>query len=183
MPRAGLSRYWGLAGFAIYAVHGTNLVLSGYGEHVFWSCNLANLLVGHGILFRRPTPVGIGFLWLLIALPAWVFSIATGMPVLWSTVLPHVGGLALAAFGVRALGLPRGTWWRATAALVALWGVTRYGLRFPTNVNIARTYWFGWEGRYLPYLPYMALLFTLEATIFRGAERLLRRWGARRWGV
>jgi hypothetical protein len=97
------------------------------------------------------------------------------MDVLWSTVLPHVGGLVLAGCGVRALGMPRGTWWRAAAALVALWAVTRYGLRFPTNVNLARTYWFGWEAKYLPYLAYMALLFTLEAAIFCGVERLLRR--------
>jgi hypothetical protein len=166
------ARAWGLVAIAFFATHAANLLAHGLGEHALWSCNLASLLVAAGFLFGRPALNGVGFLWLAVALPAWVWSLfASDAVFLWSTALVHVGNLAVATWGVRTMGIPRGTWWRALLGLVALWAVTRFGFRFETNVNLARTFWFGWEARLVPYPVYMAILFTLEAAVFLALEK------------
>jgi len=170
-----LPRALGLLPFAFYAAHAASLMSDGLAPHVLWSCHLANLILGAGILFRSPSLAGTGLLWLVIGLPLWVVEFTGGGDFHWTSTLTHVCGLVLSVFAVRAAGMPRGTWWKAAAGLGVLWLLCRAVTPPDANVNLSHRHWFGWEERLLPYPLYLVVVLALAAAVFLVVERLVRR--------
>ena len=170
-----LPRAFGLLPFAFYAAHAASLVSRDLAPHVLWSCHLANLILGAGILLRSPSLAGTGLLWLILGLPLWIAELTGGGDFHWTSTLTHVCGLLLAVLAVRAAGMPKGTWWRAAAGLAALWLLCRAFTPPDANVNLSHRHWFGWEERLLPYPLYLVAVLALSSAVFLVVERLARR--------
>jgi putative flavoprotein involved in K+ transport len=154
------------------------LVIHGAALHwdlasMLWCCNVATALIALGLAAGSPRLNALGFLWFTIGIPCWVIDELHGGHYHWTTWLTHVGGLALGAVGVRTLGMPRGSWWRAMLGLIALQQFSKLVTPASENVNLA--YGVHETAIGLPYPLYYALVTIAFSTTFFMAEWLSRR--------
>ena len=174
-PNDAPARTWGILAVAFYAIHGGYHILDHHPEHLLWACHLATVLVGLGFLCRAPALNGIGFLWLLVGNLLWIIDLANGAPLLPTSLFPHVGGFALSVYGLRSLGLPRGTWWKAVMGYVLLQQLCRWFTPPQSNVNISFAVWAGWDGVFPSYLWFALLTESAGALSYFLIERAVLR--------
>src|SRR5437016_6118572 len=115
----------GILALSFYVAHAAAHLLAHRPADLLWACHLACVWIGAGALFSMATPAAIGVSWLALGVPLWILDLATGGEFFPTSLLTHVGGAVVGVLVVRRLGVPRGTWWRATAALFVLHLVTR----------------------------------------------------------
>ena len=77
--------------------------------------------------------------------------------------------------GARAMGLPRGTWWRATLALFVLQQASRLLTSAELNVNLAHGPYRGWEATFSGYAAYWAFMLSGVTAGFFAIEVAVRR--------
>ena len=171
-----------LASLAIffYTTHAVVHLLRGEPYDLLWGCHLATLLVAAGLFLPNATLNAIGLLWSCFGLPIWLIYTFTGGEFMPTAMLTHVGGLCIAIYGVRLLGLPRGSAWKAFGAYFALWLVTRLITPESANVNLAFQVHPGWEDRFSTYPIYVATLGAYGALAFALGEILFRQIPPRR---
>ena len=102
---------YALAALAIvfYIVHGVVHLHRGEPYDLLWGCHLAALLVAAGLLLRNATLNAIGLLWACFGLPLWILDALTGGELMPTAALTHLGALLIGIYGVRLLGMPRGS--------------------------------------------------------------------------
>ena len=167
----------GVVAILFYGLRAALYLGTGEPYNLLWSCHLACLLVGIGLLASSATLNAIGFLWVVVGIPFWILDLATGGRFVAVSLLTHFGALLLGGFGIRSLGWPDGMWWKAILALAGLQVATRLINPPDGNVNLAFAVWPGWE-RYFPsHGVYLLLLGSLTAAVFFVTGRALR--GAR----
>jgi hypothetical protein len=164
-----------IAAFACYAAHAAVHLSRGEPYDLLWGCHLAVVLVGAGLLASSPAINAVGLLWSCFGLPLWLLYTFTGGEFMPTAVLTHAGALVLGVFGVRLLGMPEGVWWKALAAYVALWGLTRLVTPPAVNINLAFRVHDGWEGSFPSYPIYFLTLLAAGAATFAIGEWLFRR--------
>jgi hypothetical protein len=165
----------GGAALAAYAVHAAAHLLARHPEELLWGCNVALVLVGVGLVAARPVLHGVGALWLCFGTPVWLCDLAAGDAFFPTSVLPHVVGLGIALAGVRLLGMPRGAWWRALVAEMALSVLCRYATPPAANVNLAHAVWPGFDRYFHSHLAYAAAVHATIGAYLLGAEWVTRR--------
>lgn len=165
-----------LASLAIvfYTTHAVVHLLRGEPYDLLWGCHLATVLVALGLFLQNATLNAIGLLWACFGLPIWLIYTFTGGEFMPTAMLTHVGGLCIAIAGVRLLGLPRGSAWKAFAAYLGLWLVTRVVTPESANINLAFHVHPGWEDRFSTYPLYFAALVVSGALAFALGEVLFR---------
>lgn len=173
------SRLWGLLAVACYATHAAVHLGRGHPEDLWWACHLGTVLVSAGFLLHAPTANAIGFFWLLVGNVCWLTALAAGGEFLPTSTLTHGIGFVLAIAGLRAFGLPRGAWWQAMVAFVALQALTRWTTPPDANVNVAFRVWAGWERTFPSYPAYLAVLWAIGLATFFVASVAVRRLLAR----
>lgn len=166
----------GVAALLCYAGHGAFHLLHARPEDLLWACHLGAAVVGVGLLAGSPTTNGLGTLWLSLGTPLWLMDLAAGGVLYPSSFLTHVGGLGIGLYGVRRIGLPRGTWWKATAALMVLILFSRLVTPAAANVNVAFSIHRGWESLFPSHPVYLVAVLSLATGFFFVVERGLRRF-------
>lgn len=168
---------WALGVLAIifFAVHAGHHVARGKPENMVWMCHLAALSVGLGLLGGWSALIAIGVLWLAVGVPLWALDLVRGGEFFPTSILTHVGGLALGLIGLTRLGSPRGVWAAALSALILLVLVCRVATPEQADVNLAFTIWPA-DGPASPARVGMLLAaLALLAVLFLGLERGLLR--------
>ena len=165
----------GVALLAAYALHVTVLAGRGAPTDALWMCHVASLLVALGLLVLRPELIAVGFLWQALGTPLWLLDLSQGGELLATSLGTHLGGLAAGLFGVRRLGVPRGTWWRALFGLAGLLLLSRLVTPPAANVNLAFAVWPGWERLFPSHGAYLALLGAVAAATFVSLDATLHR--------
>lgn len=168
-------KWLGLLALALYGVVAGYKVYRGLSEEMLWSCHLATAVIGVGLLAGWASWVTVGVLWLVIGVPLWLLDLAAGGEFTPPSVLTHVGGLAVGLVGLRQLGVPTGSWWKALLALAVLQQLCRWITPAPANVNVAFAVWAGWERWFPSFRVYLVFLFVVLGIVFFAAESLLRR--------
>lgn len=165
----------GVAALLCWALHAADLASRGELQDLLWHCNVATLVLGVALIARWPRGVAVCAMVLAAGLPQWLIGLATPGVWLCSSLLTHVVALGLAVRGVRALGMPPGTWWRAALAMAALIAAARVLTDPARNVNLAHAIWPGFERHaFGSHALYLSVLAMLHAAAFLGAERLAR---------
>lgn len=167
----------GLAAIAFFLTHETVHTLRGYPENGLWTCNVAVLAVGLGLLIPSPLLNSVGTFWLTAGFPLWIFYLFTASNIAPTTALSHIGGLAIGYAGLRKLGLPKSTWWVAIVALLALILVSRVVSSPEENINLSHGVYAPTGQTYSSY--WLNMLFL--SVIFTGAFTCLQ-WGLPRLG-
>jgi hypothetical protein len=160
-----------------YVIHGGRYAVLGQMYNMIWACHLGCLLVGIGLLIRRPRVYATGFLWLTLGLPLWITDMATGGTFPTSS-LTHAGGFAIAILGLRYLKMPRFSWAVAIAALILLAVFSRLTTPVQENVNLSQAVWAGWEAYFPSHFWYVCAINAGAAIEFYMVEYLARRWTA-----
>jgi hypothetical protein len=161
--------------FACYAAHASVHLSRGEPYDLLWGCHLAVLLVGAGLWTASAALNAVGLLWACFGMPIWLIYTFTGGEFMPTSLLTHAGAIAIGVAGVRLLGMPAGTWWKAMAGYLALWGITRAVTPRPANINLAFSVYPGWETRFTSYPIYFATLLVCGAVTFAVGETILRR--------
>ncbi|MBI3890782.1 MAG: hypothetical protein HY303_04555 [Candidatus Wallbacteria bacterium] len=168
-------RFLGLLTLGFCAVHGRVHLARGHAEDLLWACYVANLLIAAGLLMRWAGCNAVGTLWLATGLPIWLLDLAGGGEFFPTSLLTHVGGLVTGLAGLRVMGVPDGTWWRAALGFLALIFASRWLTPPEANVNVAFRVWNGWERRFSSYSVYLSGLVSVHAAAFYGLEQALRK--------
>jgi hypothetical protein len=178
-----VKRYGAIA-LGLYVVHALVCVARGCAADALWSCHVATLLVGIGLLMSWRTLVDIGALWLFVGTPAWLVDIALGGELIPTSVGTHLGGAWIAWRAIERNGLARSTWWKAIVALGALQQVCRWITPPAMNVNAAFApysrcaSWFGSYAAYLAATTCVAMLAYLAVEVIVTRTRAKRTNGA-----
>jgi hypothetical protein len=104
---------------AFYAIHAGRHLVLGHPEDALWACHLGALLVGLGWLRNGALVNAIGCFWLAMGDVLWCIDLAAGGELLPTSLLTHVGDLALGILGVARMGIPRFAW---------LWTLAGFGV-------------------------------------------------------
>ena len=137
---------------------------------------MGSLAVGVGLLARSAELNGVGVLWLSIGTPLWLVGLATGGLFLQTSLLTHLGGLAVGIVGIHLLGASRQAWWKALLGLVVLHGLARAVTPPGSNVNLARAVWPGWEAAFPSHLAFLVTVLVGSGVVFLTLEQILRRF-------
>jgi len=164
----------GAVAILCYGIHAAFHLSRGEPQDLLWACHIAALLVGLGLLFRSAELNATGLLWSSFGTALWILDLATGGEWIPTALLTHVGALAFGILGVRQLGMPRHAAFKATAAFVPLWALTRAVTPAWANVNVAFSVYQGWERTFTSYPPYFAMLIVIGFATFSVVERLMR---------
>jgi hypothetical protein len=160
-----------------FALHEAVFAYRGHPENGLWSCNVAVLAVGFGLLIPSPIINAVGAFWLTAGLPLWVYYLFTGDDVAATTFLSHLGGLAFAYTGMKRLGVPSGTWLVAVAALFGLILLSR-PLNSPAeNVNFSYGVYGGAEKIFPSYWIFIFAIGVSFAAVFAALQWALPKLG------
>jgi hypothetical protein len=172
----------GLLGGLFWGAHALDSVLLGQSADLLWMCNLGGLLLAVGLGQGAPRLVALSASWMVLGVPLWALDVLLTGQTRPSSVLSHLGGLALALFGVTWLGWPPRTWIAASLALVGLLLLCRALTPSEANVNLVFEVWPLLQGR-IGHGLYLALLGGLAAGVFGlldvMASRMVRSSSAR----
>jgi len=164
---------WRLGAVAIifFAVHAGYHAARGNPENAVWMCHLATLGIGVGLVGRWPALNAIGVLWLAAGVPLWMVYLAAGGEFFPTSILPHVGGLALGVVGLTRLGAPAGVWAAALVALIVLVLACRVATPERADVNLAFTIWPAQGAISLAHIGTVVVALLLLVALFLGLER------------
>lgn len=166
----GLLTRLGVVTTSVYALHAAWHVAHGSSWDLLWVCNVAFLALAGGCLFARPAVIAGAWMALLFGTPLWVLD-ACASSLVPTSVLTHVGGDLLGLWLVRKVGCPRGTWARASAAVLGLLALTALVSPPEANVNLAFRVYTGWERIAPSHRVYLAALWSLATAVFFALER------------
>jgi hypothetical protein len=166
----------GLTALACYAVHAIFHLTQGRWYDLFWACHVAAILIGVGLLAHSATINGMGVLMGLMGLPLWAADLAAGSEFFPTSVLTHVVALAIGLHGVGRLGMPQGTWWKTTAAVVGLIALCRLATPAAANVNVAFAIQPGWEHYFASHASYLGCTIGAATAYFFVVEWIVRRF-------
>ncbi len=159
---------WGLAPLIVLVWHSMYTALCMPRDYFFFVCYTANLLLGLGILMRRGMFAGIGFGWMVIATPLWLYDSAIHVDWEPSCAAFHLCGLIVGGITVLRYRLPKHTWIFTLAVGLILQLLARLFTNPVLNVNAAFRIYDGWEFLFSNYQ-----LFFASAVLEFGAVFLL----------
>lgn len=165
----------GVLALAIYVLHTANHLRRGTPHDLLWVCNLATALLAIGCLARNATLAAIPLLWLSAGTPFWLLDAFAGSEVMATSILTHVGGLMISVLAIWKLGMPRGAWYRASAASALVVALSRVATPAEYNVNLAFSVRTGWEPFFGDHLLYIGMLFAVASVVFFVVERVFLR--------
>jgi len=176
----GIQRLFGTLAIGGYCIHALFHISRGEPENLLWVCHLAALLVGIGLIARSKTVAGIGTIVLCMGTPLWLFDLSQGSEFMPTSLGTHALGLAIGLYGVRVLGVERGTWWKAVVFTVLLIAVSRLATPAASNVNLAFAIPPGMDRYFSSHLAYLAVMIGITCVYFWVVETLLRVFIAKR---
>jgi hypothetical protein len=133
--------------------------------HLFWMCNIGNLLMAFGLFFEKPLLVRVAAIWTIPGLFVWLLYVVLAWGMFLSSTLAHVGGLAVAAFVVRSYGMDKNSWRYAFAWYLVVQIVTRFVTAADLNVNLAHAVQPGWEQTFTSYWLFWLTLTIITAIV------------------
>lgn len=174
MNRTSNTTILGLAAIGFFVAHGCYQYTHDRVENLLWACHLADLIVGIGLILKSRTITATGLVMLGFGVPMWLMAIATGGDFYPTSVLTHLGGIAVGIAGLRQLGGVRDDWWKAYLTIVVLLILSRCITPASMNVNLAFDTW-TFARSWMPGLTaHLLSLLAIWASGLFVAERLLR---------
>ena len=132
--------------------------------HMFWMCNLGNLILALGLFFEKPVVIRLAAIWTIPGLIIWFLYVVLTWGVFFTSTLAHVGGLAVAAVAIKTYRMDRRSWRYAFGWYLAVQLISRFFTAPVLNVNLAHSIQPGWERTFSSYWVFWLTLTITTAT-------------------
>jgi hypothetical protein len=119
--------------------------------HLFWMCNIGNLLLALGLFLEKPVVVRLAAIWTIPGLIVWIIYVVLAWGVFLSSTLAHVGGLIVAVFALSMVRMDRTAWRWAFGWYLVVQLLSRLFTSADLNVNLAHAVQPGWERTFPTY--------------------------------
>lgn len=133
--------------------------------HLFWMCNLGNLLLAMGLFLERRTVIRLSAIWTIPGLLVWFVYVVLAWGVFLSSTLAHVGGLAVAAVALNTYRMDRRSWIYAFGWYLGVQLLSRFFTAPELNVNLAHAVQPGWEQTFTSYWTFWLTLTLTTAVV------------------
>jgi hypothetical protein len=138
-------RLLGLFALSFFILHGLYYLRHGGLSHMLWMCNIGNLLLAIGLFFDQAIPVRVAVFWLIPGVFLWFYFMALQGGFLFTSMISHLGGLAVGIMALRRVGVTRATWLYALLWYLLVQQICRLATPAEPNVNVAHNVFEGWE--------------------------------------
>ena len=156
-------RLIGVLPIAIFIARLIQYIQVGAPDWILASCNIANLMLGLGMIFGAPLFVRMAAIWLIIGLPMWIIDAVVARELWWSSIYSHLGGFLIGLYAIGKARVTGRSWIPALVWFIFLQIVTRYTTAPELNVNIAHSPYGlvkGWFSSYWLFWPFCLLIVT-----------------------
>jgi hypothetical protein len=128
----------GAVAMVLFTLHATHQFYLGHSQHLLWTCPMATLLVGLGLMIDSRRVCSSGVLILCVGLPAYALHVVNGGEAIPITgFLIHFGGIAIGLLAIRSFGIGRRDWVVALLIVVATLTLSRHYTGVQFNINFA----------------------------------------------
>lgn len=131
--------------------------------HMFWMCNIGNLLLAVGLLSGQPILIRVAAIWLVPGLGVWYWYVVKPYGIVFSSTLAHIGGLAVAMVALRRVRVDVWAWAYALGWYLVMQLVSRFLTPVEMNVNVAQRAYAGWEQTFNSYWKFWAVMTLMVA--------------------
>ena len=163
-PRTRM-RLLGLLPLLFYFAQGVHYWRSHELGNMWWMCNIDTLMLALGLFLEKPLVVRIAAIWAIPGILTWFFFYVLPWGVFLSSVLVHVGGLAVAAIAVKTYRMDRTSWVYACAWNLVVQLLSRLFTAPELNVNLAHAIQPGWERTFSSYWTFWLVLTIVTAAV------------------
>jgi len=133
--------------------------------HLFWICNVGNLLLAVGLFLEKPVVVRLAAIWTIPGLLVWILYVVLAWGVFLSSTLAHVGGLIVALFALSRVGMDRTAWRWAFGWYLVVQLLSRLFTAADLNVNLAHAVQPGWERTFTTYWTFWLTLTAVAVVV------------------
>ena len=131
--------------------------------NMLWMCNLGNLILAAGLFLDKATLVRLSSIWMVPGLIIWFLYVVLPWGVFPSSVLAHVGGLAVSMIALKWYRMDRNAWRYAFGWYLGVQLLSRFVTAAALNVNLAHAVATGWERRFQSYWSFWLVLTAVTA--------------------
>ena len=156
-PRTQL-RLLGLLPLIFFLAQGVHYWRINQLGHLFWMCNIGNLILAMGLFREKPLVIRLAAIWTLPGLVVWFVYVVLAWGVFLSSTLAHVGGIIVAMIALRHYGMDRIAWRWALGWYLVVQLASRFFTPPELNVNLAHTVQPGWEQTFQSYWTFWLVL-------------------------
>ena len=125
---------------------------------LMWMCNIGNLLLALGLFLEQPVVVRLATIWTIPGLVIWFLYVVLVWEVFPSSVLAHVGGLAVAIIALSQYGMDRIAWRWAFGWYLVVQLLSRFITAPELNINLAHAIQPGWDRVFHSYWSFWLVL-------------------------
>lgn len=133
--------------------------------HLFWMCNLGNLLLATGLFLDKRRVIRLAAIWTIPGLLVWFIYVVLAWGVFLSSTLAHIGGLAVAAVALKTYRMDRRSWVYAFGWYLGVQLLSRLFTAPDLNVNLAHAVQPGWEQTFTSYWAFWLTLTLVAAAV------------------
>ncbi len=133
--------------------------------HMLWMCNIGNLLLALGLFLDQKTLMRVAIIWTIPGLVIWFLFVVLPWGVFPSSILAHVGGIAVALIVARRIGVDRQSWLYAFVWYLAIQLLSRLITSPALNVNLSHRMQASWEQTFSAYWQFLITLNVLTAVV------------------
>jgi hypothetical protein len=126
--------------------------------HMFWMCNIGNLMLGIGMLWGQPVLIRVAAIWLVPGLAIWYVYVVKPYGVVFSSTLAHIGGLVVAIFALQKVRMDKLAWVYAFGWYFIMQALSRMLTPAEMNVNVSRAVYPGWNQTFSSYWKFWLVL-------------------------
>ena len=156
-PRTKL-RLLGLLPLIFFLAQGVHYWRINQLGHMFWMCNIGNLILAMGLFLEKPILIRLAAIWTIPGLVIWFIYVVLAWGVFLTSTLAHVGGLIVAMVAVRHYRMDRTAWRWAFGWSLVVQLASRFFTPAELNVNLAHAVQPGFERSFQTYWSFWLVL-------------------------
>ena len=156
-------RLLGLFPLAFFLSQGAHYWQTKELGHMFWMCNVGNLLLAIGLFLSKPMLIRVASIWMVPGLVVWFIYVVIPYGVVWSSLLAHIGASIVAMFALSRVRVDRTAWLYALGWYFLVHLMSRWFTPVEMNVNVSQKVQAGWEQTLTSYWKFWLVLTLMVA--------------------
>ena len=133
--------------------------------HLFWMCNIGNLLLAMGLFLEKPAVIRLAAIWTIPGVVVWFMYVVLTWGVFLTSTMAHVGGLVVATMALKFYRMDRRSWLYAFGWYIGVQVLSRFFTAPELNVNLAHAMQPGWEQTFPSYWAFWLTLTLATAAV------------------